>query len=375
VRRGHRSKTRARRSIIATAALASTLLASTLLAACSVSGTATDPTAPTSLAGQVDPVQFPQEAPGPTTTVPQVFAKVVFAAPVAKGARGDDVARIQDRLKQLGFDPGPVDGMFGTATMQSVWAYQRLLGKSRKEADGVVTPELWDRMQDAFPLVPYDAQASGTFLEVDLVRQVAILWNDKTPKLITHISSGDGKDYCSDIGAWCSNATTPAGAYQVTREIKGWRESDLGRLYNPVYFNGGIAVHGSENVPNYRDSHGCVRIPMHIAEYFPSLIGKGDEVLVYDGVRTPREYGAVPAPPNIDDPTRTTTLPPEETTPPVATTVPPTTPAVTASPATAPPATVAVTTKAKPTTAPPTAPPTTIAPITVAPIETAPPVP
>jgi hypothetical protein len=349
------------------------------LAACSVSGASSTPTNPTSLPDPtgVAPVQ-PIGAPG-ATQAPTVFAKVIFAGPVAKGAKGDEVARIQDRLKQLGFDPGPVDGMFGTATVQSIWAYQRLLGKTRKEADGVVTPELWDRMQDPFPLAPYDGQATGTFLEVDLVRQVAIVWNDKTPKLITHISTGNGKDYCSDIGAWCSNATTPAGAYKVSRKVPGWRESDLGKLYNPVYFNGGIAVHGSENVPNYRDSHGCVRIPMHIAEYFPTLMRKGDEVLVYDGVKLPREYGAVAAPPNIDDPSRTTTLPPEETVPPVATTVPAPSTAATAPPATAAPTTVAPTTappttraKPKPTTVAPTA-PTTAAPTTVAPVGTSPP--
>jgi peptidoglycan hydrolase-like protein with peptidoglycan-binding domain len=348
-------------------------VAAVVLSACSVSGASSNPTNPTSLPDPtgVAPVQ-PIGAPG-ASQAPTVFAKVVFAGPVAKGAKGDDVARIQDRLKQLGFDPGPVDGMFGTATVQAIWAYQRLLGKTRKEADGVVTPQLWDRMQDPFPLAPYDAQASGTFLEVDLVRQVAIVWNDKTPKLITHISTGNGKDYCSDIGAWCSNATTPAGAYKVSRKVPGWRESDLGKLYNPVYFNGGIAVHGSENVPNYRDSHGCVRIPMHVAEYFPTLMRKGDEVLVYDGVKLPREYGEVAAPPNIDDPSRTTTLPPEETVPPVATTVAP----VAATTVSTAPTTVAPTTtkaKPKPTTAAPTV-PTTLPPTTLGPPVTTPPVP
>ena len=55
----------------------------------------------------------------------------------------------------------------------------------------------------------------------------------------------------------------------------------LGRLYNPVYFNGGIAVHGAGSVPNHPASHGCVRIPMHIAEYFPALVNTGDVIEVF----------------------------------------------------------------------------------------------
>jgi hypothetical protein len=27
-------------------------------------------------------------------------------------------------------------------------------------------------------------------------------------------------------------------------------------------------------------SHGCVRIPMHIAEYFPSLVDDGEPVMI-----------------------------------------------------------------------------------------------
>ena len=60
----------------------------------------------------------------------------------------------------------------------------------------------------------------------------------------------------------------------------GWRHAPLGLLYNPVYFNGGIAVHGALSVPDYPASHGCVRIPMHIAEYFPGLVANGDSVVV-----------------------------------------------------------------------------------------------
>ena len=76
-------------------------------------------------------------------------------------------------------------------------------------------------------------------------------------------------------------AKPPHRLYRYQRRIDGWRDAPLGRLYNPVYFNGGIAVHGAPSVPNRPASHGCVRIPMSVAEYFPGLVNNGDAIEVF----------------------------------------------------------------------------------------------
>src|SRR5690606_11574040 len=85
--------------------------------------------------------------------------------------------------------------------------------------------------------------------------------------------------------------TTGTGDFRTGRRFSGWETSPLGRLYNPIYFNGGIAFHGALSVPKRPASHGCVRMPMHIAEYFPDLLGTGVPV----HARRPREELAVPA--------------------------------------------------------------------------------
>jgi hypothetical protein len=150
----------------------------------------------------------------------------------------------------------------------------------------------------------------------------------------------------------CGVGVTPGGVFTFDRRVDGWREGSLGRMFSPVYFNYGIAVHGSGNVPNYPASHGCVRIPMHIAEYFPSLVSRGDQVFVFDGVEDPEAYGAqlpvfdYPDPSYVTSTTTTTTT--------TTTTVPRPAPAPT--PAPTPPRTPA------PTPAPPAA---TSAPTTV----------
>ena len=81
------------------------------------------------------------------------------------------------------------------------------------------------------------------------------------------MSSGSDERFCSE--GYCRYAVTPRGAYSVYRVASGWETGPLGDLYNPLYFNGGIAFHGAYSVPGYPASHGCVRIPMNAAEWFP----------------------------------------------------------------------------------------------------------
>jgi hypothetical protein len=130
------------------------------------------------------------------------------------------------------------------------------------------------------------------------------------------MSSGTGQDWCEN--GYCSTAITPGGVYKFGRRVDGWDDSVLGQLYNPVYFNYGLAVHGAYNVPLYPASHGCVRIPMHIAAYFPTLVKRGDDIFLFDGVKEPEAYGAQPPQFNHKDPNATTTT----VTPSTTTTIP-----------------------------------------------------
>ena len=60
------------------------------------------------------------------------------------GSRGDEVRRIQNKLKSLGFFNGTVDGIYGTKTQSAVKRYQQSVGIT---ADGVAGPKhfyIWD---------------------------------------------------------------------------------------------------------------------------------------------------------------------------------------------------------------------------------------
>jgi peptidoglycan hydrolase-like protein with peptidoglycan-binding domain len=78
-------------------------------------------------------------------------------AVLKRGMSGDEVTALQTRLAQLGFDPGPADGVFGEGTEAAVRAFQASRGLS---ADGVVGDGT------AAALAP-DGQAAAAELAID----------------------------------------------------------------------------------------------------------------------------------------------------------------------------------------------------------------
>ena len=250
------------------------------------------------------------------------------------GSFGDEVAAVQTRLKELGFDPGPIDGQFGSLTRASVWAFEKLVMQTpRNEATGRVTNEMWQLMQEPLVVLPRRPEAaSANHTEIYLPEQVIIFFRDDKPALISHMASGTGEEWCEEVTispgergnengteplkrGECGNSKTPGGVFEFDRQHVGAWESALGTMWNPMYFNYGIAVHGATNVPLEPASHGCIRIPLTLGDYFQSLVSIGDQVFVFDGVKEPEEYSERDKMPifNWIDPdysTTTTTLPP-----------------------------------------------------------------
>jgi peptidoglycan hydrolase-like protein with peptidoglycan-binding domain len=272
------------------------------------------------------------DAPRTTTTATTIPETTTTAVPVddgvlERGESGEAVAAVQRRLAELKFDPGPADGAFGTGTLYAVQGFQKLYGLA---PDGKVGPEVQALLADPPTWQILVPNGEADRVEVDLARQLLFSYVGGQLRLISHVSTGSGEEYC--VEGECGNrAITPEGAFRFMWRRNGWREARLGKLYNPVYFtSSGVAVHGSTSVPTYPASHGCVRIPMHIAEYFPSLVKNGDAVYVLAGPgatpATPPARSQPAGPPPSDAPTSpdstTTTAPPppEETT---TTTAPP----------------------------------------------------
>ncbi len=195
---------------------------------------------------------------------------------LSPGATGDDVGALQQRLHDLGYDPGPVDGVYDEETRAAVWAFQKV---HDRRPDGEVTAAVWRDLSTPVHPAALVEDGAATRVEVDLGRQLLHLYLDGERRLTTHVSTGTGQRFCT-AARGCRYAVTPAGDYALTWRVDGWRRSELGMLYNPLYYHGGIAIHGATSVPTHPASRGCVRVPMHIAEYLPALVERGDPVHV-----------------------------------------------------------------------------------------------
>jgi peptidoglycan hydrolase-like protein with peptidoglycan-binding domain len=209
-----------------------------------------------------------------TTTAPPIVAP----AGLGEGSRGPQVQELESRLAAQKYDPGKVDGYFDSSTFHAVMAFQKVHGLARtgRATDNVLN--LIGTVGAPGPLLP---AGGATRIEVDLPRQVLQLYKDGALYKVVDVSTGSGKRYC--VEGECAMAVTPGGSYKVFFRRTGVRISKLGKLYNPLYFNGGIAIHGAPSVPGYPASHGCVRIPMYVSTWFPGAVPNGTPVYVIGG--------------------------------------------------------------------------------------------
>lgn len=243
------------------------------------------------------------------------------------GMQGEPVRALQQRLVALHYDPGPVDGRYGGGLTSAVMAFQKVAGMPRNGRATVDVLAAVAAATDPAPLLP---DGGPTRIEVDFKRQVLFFYKDGVLQRIIPVSTGNGKKYCED--GICGVAVTPSGSFRIERRIKGKRKSYLGLLYDPLYFYGGFAIHGSPSVPGYPASHGCVRIPMHVSRWMFDNAPNRTPVYLIGGKRPatplpPEPPPGQPAPAQPPSDQQPTAPPPEDGPAPTSTTAPTSSPA------------------------------------------------
>lgn len=217
-----------------------------------------------------------------TTTVPPTTTSTLPPPPMADGQlelgeHGPEVSALQAKLGELGFWLGTADGTFGQLTRQAVMAFQKAEGLGR---DGKAGPATLGALTTAGRPTPHDP--NGSHLEIDLARQILLVVQDGATRWTINTSTGSGEAYDAP-GGGKAVAATPRGSFVIQREVDGYRDAPLGRLYRPKYFNGGIAIHGAGQIPSRPASHGCARVPNAAMDLLWSsgVALRGTPVLVY----------------------------------------------------------------------------------------------
>lgn len=151
-------------------------------------------------------------------------------------------------------------------------------------------------------LTIYDVSPFPRYIESDgektiYVSQKQLAWGayDEHGELLWWGPLSSGSGHCKGIDGTC---TTPSGSFRIIRKqdidcvstafpVRSDGESGGAEMPYCMHFFRGFALHGSDTVPGYRASHGCVRIFIEDArwlnEEFINLPGgdmKGTRVIV-----------------------------------------------------------------------------------------------
>jgi lipoprotein-anchoring transpeptidase ErfK/SrfK len=184
------------------------------------------------------------------------------------GDRGDAVAAVQQRLADLRYWLGPVDGIFGEKTHHAVVALQKVAGIER---DGVVGRDTRAALEAG--ITPRAQSSSGRLIEIDLSHQVLLLVQDGAVVQVFDTSTGR------------EGFRTPTGTFTIYKEVDGWHEAGWGRVWRPKYFYEPreLAIHAYKSVPAYPASHGCARLIESAANWLwdHGNVPQGSTVLIY----------------------------------------------------------------------------------------------
>jgi N-acetylmuramoyl-L-alanine amidase len=200
---------------------------------------------------------------GRTVTVPLRAS----ARTLASGSTGPDVLALRARLAQLRVHVPWPSVTFGPELSDAVTAFQKVRGLDRT---GVVDDATWRALgQDAVPSPRY--RMHDTHIEVSKSRQILMVVHDGETETYLPVSSGAG-------------GITPVGNYRIrwkSPSTTTWLGSAI--LYRTMTFRGNsYAIHGFPSVPAYPASHGCVRIPIWLADWLYQRTPVGERVYVYE---------------------------------------------------------------------------------------------
>ena len=222
----------------------------------------------------------------PTTVIAPTTTTLVETGISASGQRsGPSTQASQLKLLELGFWLADPNGKFDDTTAQAVMAFQKSFQLRPTGNINAATAFLLDRMS-----IPATATTTeGTLAEVDKSRQLLFLVQDGITTYVMNASTGDDRAYEEPDGNTPGvmikgTAVTPVGSFKIDRERPdGWWIGDLGQIYRPKYFVGGVAIHGSMSVPAYPASHGCVRVTVKAMDFIwdNDILPRGTQVLVY----------------------------------------------------------------------------------------------
>jgi hypothetical protein len=192
------------------------------------------------------------------------------AALVAESTRLD-VERQQEHLNVLfdgyGIPPLLIDGVSGPVTRQRLCAARVAFGLDVSTADMAAgsDEEQLILTADALPVPFTSSILSERWILIDQTCQIMFV-GEGTDDLVFVFPTSTGEPGHETR----DQDLTPVYRYDPALQNDGWHNSTTfpveednplnGNMYRPLYFDGGQAIHGANNVPTSPQSKGCARL-------------------------------------------------------------------------------------------------------------------
>jgi hypothetical protein len=199
---------------------------------------------------------------------------------------GRQVVAQQTKLNELfagyGIPELLVDGISGPVTRQRLCAFRLAVGLpvSTEDMVGGSAEEHQLMTTDTLPIPFTSAILSERWVLVDETCQIMFVGlGTEHLQFVFPTSTGEeGRtrgqdrsrvfkyDSASDNAGWHDSTTYPAAEDNPLN----------GNMYKPLYFDGGQAIHGANNVPRSPASKGCVRLRVEHMDMLIDWLGLGD---------------------------------------------------------------------------------------------------
>lgn len=233
---------------------------------------------------------------------------------LTRGAKGEDVKKVQRCLTELGYFDGPISGNYMNQTVAAMKAFQKNNGV--RTQNGVCDEETWNALFNSEDVVPPDATPRPTpvptpipyAITVDVRNQVTVVYGldeneEHTVPVKYFICSTGMKATPSDVGDWVLTGRKARWCYfsKWGSHAQYWTQINPYIAFHSVIYNtvdlNNMSVK-SYNKLGQRASHGCVRLLVNDAKWIYDNIGAGTVVTVTESLPDDEELrNAVKKPP------------------------------------------------------------------------------
>lgn len=192
-------------------------------------------------------------------------------------------AKLNELFDGYGIRELTVDGISGPVTRQRLCAFRLAVGLPVSTEDMIgASPEEKQLMAtDTLPIPFTSAILSERWILIDETCQIMFVGVgtdhlqfvfptstglDEFPTRPQNRSRAFKYNSASHNGGWHDSLTYPAAEDNPLN----------GNMYRPLYFDGGQAIHGANNVPRSPASHGCARLRLQHMDMLIAWLGLGD---------------------------------------------------------------------------------------------------